>query len=211
MKNWGRKFFLINVMSLVCVGMMGCSSGEQNANSSSPLLNNAPTKEISSSPDNNKLKNKMESKSVQQSKLDSLNGFQDLYWGESLEEVQKTHRIEGEYHVPQRNSIVHGIILQNEESRNFYGLHISHGIVMGSFWENKLTEIYLFFHRKDVFNIMNTELRKQYGKPYIDSGGHVAWLGKTTMIGISKENPDMVHLCSIDLFAKATNSTPPKY
>ena len=70
------------------------------------------------------------------------NGFRDLYWGETLQEVQKSHKTKYLTYYAPENSVMYAIPLTD---KNISGVYSNDNIIMISFWNNQLYSITINF------------------------------------------------------------------
>lgn len=140
-------------------------------------------------------------------RLDKLNGYDDLYWGESLEEVQKTWQLKGEK-VLGKGIVAYGIMMNETHAREYMGIPIKVGVI--SFYNNKLMDIYLILNDKNAYSKLEKILVESYGEPKYRKYGRLGWLGETTVLGIDKKEPDAIKFSSIELLSEATGIEAPK-
>ena len=81
------------------------------------------------------------------------NGFRDLYWGESLEEVKQGREVEIFKYDEQTNSVTYWVHLNSDEPKTLSQVPILGECLGTTFWNDKLWVIALFFNEEDAFQI----------------------------------------------------------
>ena len=96
--------------------------------------------------------------------------FRDLYWGESLQEIQANRKTEFSEHSPYDNSTSYAVYFNNDESLMDGGNPVASFFGAG-LWNNQLYVITLYFPsgsqaRTDyLLKSLNQSLQIRYGKP----------------------------------------------
>lgn len=121
--------------------------------------------------------------------LQEINGFRDLYWGETLEEIRKNRQVRfyQNWQSPYGFEIpMYIIYLNNNETGQVSSVPLAGNQIIGCFDEGKLWALYLVF--KDEYNnygLLNTAMMSLYGKAYEDSNGR-SWFGPHTSLLIKR-------------------------
>lgn len=119
------------------------------------------------------------------------NGFIDLYWGESLQEIEQNRRCEYDSYVPELNAVKYKVYLKNGEDHTVSGYHISNEILVG-LWNNQLTSIGVNFssttlsEMNHVYDGLRDAVILNFGEPSKSNDNETIWLGTRTSIMISK-------------------------
>ena len=139
-------------------------------------------------------------------------GFRDLYWGESLQEVQKTHPDAkyDEYH-SEENAVSYVIEFNNPYVSNVLA-DKEHGIKI-YFWNNQLYRVKFYFEADTLLNLNANYIRLQdamtlnFGNPSINNlvdtknrQTYTAWQGfKTTIILFKDINQYYIEVSLVNL------------
>lgn len=100
---------------------------------------------------------------------DERGGFRDLYWGESLESVQKIRDIEHLETNSNTNFTYYRVNFNENEPRVLAGVPIyGEGFII-AFWQNQLLGVIVAFSDENSnFWTMKNALTRLYGEPYHD-------------------------------------------
>lgn len=129
------------------------------------------------------------------------NGFRDLYWGESLEEIQRTRNIEFVTNYPEDNSASYDIILNQNEPQILSGVSIMGGKLFAHFWNDKLCGISMAFADENGnFEQLKTSMMRLYGPYDLTDDRHIVWIGETTMLFMTRYMPG--NTFSVTLFSQ---------
>lgn len=136
------------------------------------------------------------------------NGFRDLYWGETLEEVQQNRETKYMGYSKENNSVTYAVRLNDSESHVLSNEPIYRRAFLAQFWNNKLWGITVFFKKDDSFDSLKSAMTILFGNPE-DNLTSCAWLGDETMILLDKVDSNWkmcaVKLGSINLMMEITN------
>lgn len=114
------------------------------------------------------------------------NGFRDLYWGESLAEIQEKRTAGYLMYRKGTNSVSYVVRLNADESQTLSGVPILMGGIMVSLWNNQLWEIQLYFDGEDSFNSLKNAMVLLYGYPTNSNENTCAWIGDKAMLALDK-------------------------
>lgn len=116
------------------------------------------------------------------------NGFRDLYWGESLEEVKQGREVEYGYYDKQTNSVLYFVYLSSDESKTLSQVPIGGENFTATFWNDKLWRIILSFNGEDTFTSLKDAMIQLYGEPQINEWDNCIWIGENTIMNIAKDS-----------------------
>lgn len=129
------------------------------------------------------------------------NGFRDLYWGESLEEVQQTRHLSflGNTHSIAKAE-VYVTFLREDEEKVVSGIPIAGERLVLGFKENKLIAIVAAFHDIDnCWEYLKGAMERLYGKAEFINGDYM-WTGTKTMMLLERNFlSGQIRLCMVDL------------
>jgi L-rhamnose mutarotase len=131
------------------------------------------------------------------------NGFRDMYWGESLQEIQQSRECEYGYYDKTSNSVFYYIELKNNEDHTMSGIPILGNRVKAQLWNNQLTSICISFGSpqkieiEDAYKNLLNSASINFGTPSISSNGPKTWWGETSYILIFKNNEDFPYTISV--------------
>lgn len=115
---------------------------------------------------------------------DERGGFRDLYWGESLESVQRTREIECINTSPEMNVARYWVNLDENEPPVLAGIPIHGEGFIAVFWKNQLTAVIIAFSNENSnFWAMKNSLIYLHGQPYHDET--LPWV-TSTMEGMGR-------------------------
>ncbi len=128
------------------------------------------------------------------------NGFRDLYWGESLEEIKQNREVKYLSYTEKTNSVSYAVFLREDEPHVLSNVPIWGNGFVAVFWNDKLTNIYIYFVEKDAFTDLKYSMRTLYGRPFMETPTMIIWSGDSTVITLQDEKPNespcTVHLNS---------------
>lgn len=128
------------------------------------------------------------------------NGFRDLYWGESLEEIQQKRDASYWNEDQMHHTQLYAVDLREGESRYVAGIRLSNRYFIIGVWHNQLMEVALFFN--DMDDNWNSLLRTMiylYGEPQKIMNQY-SWITESTSYYLSK-NEDNGSICLL-LFSR---------
>lgn len=123
------------------------------------------------------------------------NGFRDLYWGETLQEVQKKHSTTYLNYSAKENSVMYTIPLID---KNIGGVYSNMPTIILSFWNNQLCYIMIGFSNETLvssqytYDDLRNSLKLNFGIPLFDTYIHEAncdtamWIGEATTIVVQR-------------------------
>lgn len=116
------------------------------------------------------------------------NGFRDLYWGESLQEVKNSgYDVKYVSYNSQYNSVTYAVYLNNPYISGY-----KFDLVCLDFWNNQLMSIYIFFNALNPQEVSYTDLisslETRFGNSFYVKKEVIMWVGNTSSIGIYKES-----------------------
>lgn len=133
------------------------------------------------------------------------NGFRDLYWGETLEEVQQNRETKYYSYVQETNSVLYAVKLNEEEPQVLSNVPIWGHAFLTAFWNDKLWNITVFFDSDRAFERLKWAMSQLYGTPK-EVDGACMWGGNETMIMLLRADPGtercLVRISSIRLMAE---------
>lgn len=130
------------------------------------------------------------------------NGFRDLYWGESLEEVKQGREVEIFKYDEQTNSVTYWVHLNSDEPKTLSQVPILGECLGTTFWNDKLWVIALFFNEEDAFSDLKFAMTQLYGEPQTNGENYCRWRGETTFIALEKDTPDEGSTCVLLMSSK---------
>lgn len=115
------------------------------------------------------------------------NGFRDLYWGESLEEVQRTRTLR----FIDTNNMVHAdrywADLREDEETVLSGIPIDGKLLGLAFQQNKLIAVGIIFQDIDNnWDYLKGAMERLYG-PATFGGGNYVWPGNQTVMLLERD------------------------
>lgn len=116
------------------------------------------------------------------------NGFRDLYWGETLEEIQETRETTYLGYSETTNSVTYLVSLSDNEIKTLSGEPILTGCFVVSLWNNRLWDVQLYFYEDDSFSSLKMAMMQLYGYPKRNEEKSCRWTGDTTMILLKRIN-----------------------
>lgn len=132
------------------------------------------------------------------------NGFRDLYWGESLAEIQEKRSAGYLMYRERTNSVSYVVRLNANESQALSGVPILMGGIMVSLWNNQLWEIQLYFDGEDSFYSLKKAMILLYGYPTHNKENSCAWVGDKAMLELEKfdgeKRGSRVSMASTEIF-----------
>lgn len=115
---------------------------------------------------------------------DERGGFRDLYWGESLESVQKTRDVEDIDANSDTNISHYWVNLTKDEPHVLAGIPIRGDRFIVTFWKNQLLAVVIpFSDENSNFWSMKNALTHLHGQPYHDES--IPWV-TSTIEGMSR-------------------------
>lgn len=146
--------------------------------------------------------------------LKQLNGFRDLYWGESLEEIIKQRNVQFvlDHTMPSGLNVTYYDVALNEDESNEFCNIPFYPYLRTIFADKKLICIYVYFEdTENNFHQLRSELTKLWGKPQykpaddsknskfqkdaeksvggpVTMGESLAWFGEKSIVGVSRMN-----------------------
>ena len=147
------------------------------------------------------------------------NGFRDLYWGESLQEVQQTRETQYWNYEQKNNSLYYTLYLNTEENKTIYEIPIgpaNRPKFMGAFWNNKLWSVGFicptssFDEAKNVYKELKASFVIHFG-PADKSDNSIyksVWIGSHTyiMLTIARPYGVLVNFTSARLFGNIVDA-----
>lgn len=113
------------------------------------------------------------------------NGFRDLYWGESIEEIKETRTVMKRMSFEDSDVEGYFVDLKDNESRMISGVPMKNKFFQTEFWKGKLCLINIAFDDKgDNFEKFKSALIQLYGKRSWEESDKWVWEGKKTSIGL---------------------------
>lgn len=117
-------------------------------------------------------------------------GFRDLQWGESLEEVEQNRKVKYLAYDENSNSVMYAVMLNSNETKTISGVPIWMNTFMATFWNNKLWDIQMFCEGETSFSSLRRNMVELYGVPDINKWDSCLWVGDTTMILLDIDKQD---------------------
>lgn len=116
------------------------------------------------------------------------NGFRDLYWGETLQEVKNSgYNVKYVSYNSQYNSVTYAVYLNNSYISGY-----KFDLVCLDFWNNQLMSIDIYFNALNSQEVSYTDLTSsleaRFGNSFYVKKEAIMWVGNTSSIGIYK-NP----------------------
>lgn len=135
------------------------------------------------------------------------NGFRDLYWGETLQDVKNSgYIVVYDSYNARYNSVRYYTSLDNP----YISSYKSDTLCL-DFWNNQLTSITIIFNLIDKNNVTYNEmldaLKTQFGYTYYQKNEMISWIGDTTIISmyqLKNSNVIVVNLSNFDLILKSS-------
>lgn len=134
------------------------------------------------------------------------NGFRDLYWGETLQEVKNSgYDVKYVSYNSQYNSVTYAVYLNNPYISGY-----KFDLVCLDFWNNQLMGIYIYFNALNPQEVSYTDLisslETRFGNSFYVKKEAIMWIGNTSSIGIYKKSTSNIiklAILSNDLIDKA--------
>lgn len=124
------------------------------------------------------------------------NGFRDLYWGETLGEVQRNRETRYDSYVQVTNSVLYAVKLNEKEPQVLSNVPIWGNVFLAAFWNDKLWNVTLFFDGKEAFERLKWAMTELYGASK-EVGGDCMWIGNKTVIMLLRMNSAGSEGCSV--------------
>lgn len=137
------------------------------------------------------------------------NGFRDLYWGESLQEVCGHYDARFFSYMPEQNAVMYKIQLSQDDSReieDILGYAPENDRISVSFFNDKLFAIAVNFKGTHSYELVRQKLFRLYGDSSMIGKDTHLWAGKNTILIFNRaaNAPDRcdLHIWSAGLFAE---------
>ncbi len=133
------------------------------------------------------------------------NGFRDLYWGETLEEVQQNRETKYYSYVHETNSVLYAVKFDEKEPQVLSNVPVWGHAFLAAFWNDKLWNVTVFFDNERAFERLKWAMSQLYGTPQeVDEA--CMWIGNETMIMLLKADSEtercLVRMSSINLMVE---------
>ncbi|GEM_PF-3151567 len=134
------------------------------------------------------------------------NGFRDLYWGESLEKIKQTRNVKYLNYNAKTNKVSYIVYFREDEPSHLSRVPVTGRAMLASLWNNRLTDITLYFYEKNAFSDLKYAMHSMFGKPFMDLNNQIYWAGNKTVIILmapENNNPCILYLNSSQLTKEA--------
>lgn len=131
------------------------------------------------------------------------NGFRDMYWGESLQEIKQNRECEYGYYDKTANSVFYYVTLRDDEEHTVSGIPVLGNRIQVQLWNNQLTSVHITFgspQKEEMGNVYKKLLNASlinFGNPSISSSGPKTWWGQTSYILIFENEDNFPYTVSV--------------
>lgn len=126
-----------------------------------------------------------------------VNGFKDLYWGETLQEIQEQYETDYFNYIPKQNAVTYLLFNDDIKNSNFSigNIKLESAVPRIYLWNNQLYRIDIYTTNitgpvdfSQQYNDLSSMMKVHFGEPILEYANEIAWLDDSFAVLLRKDN-----------------------